>query len=157
MNFFFLGAQVLSNFFLRCLVSKGLWATYKKNKLFPFLLERRLQFNWMLIFSLPARGQRPWTPHWIRWFSNIQANQPAKSSIQAFSTQIYLFWSTSVDPTPDPLPLVIVSTLFYMYSSPLDVLSNLTLKDWIFSTKCQIHQLDSVDHVIFCINNSLPT
>jgi hypothetical protein len=51
----------------------------------------------------------------MRWSSNVQANQPVKSSIQAFLTENYLFSFTSTYPTLDRLHLVIISTLFYMY------------------------------------------
>ena len=38
-----------------------------------------------------------------------------KSSIQVFPTKSDLFSSTSIDPTLNPLPLVIVFMLYYMY------------------------------------------
>ena len=60
-------------------------------------------------------GRKTLTPHWIRWFNNIQANQHAKSFIQYFSTNKYLFSSTSTNPTLDLLPLLIGSMLLYMY------------------------------------------
>ena len=87
----------------------------EKTELFSFLLGKGCKSNLALEFPLSAHGWRPVTPHWICWFSNVQAHQLVKSSIQAFSMQNYLFASTSTNPTLDPLPLVIVSTLLYMY------------------------------------------
>ena len=70
--------------------------------------------NNALNFSIPTCRYRTLTPHWICWFSNIQASQPAKSSIQFFFNKKNLFSPTSTYLTLDPLPLVIISTLFYM-------------------------------------------
>ena len=60
--------------------------------------------------------------HWIRWFNIVQANQHAKSSIQAFQHKSYLLSSTSTESTLDPLPLVIISMLFYMYRLDKEVI-----------------------------------
>ena len=55
-----------------------------------------------LNYSFLTCRQRTSTPHWLHWFSNVQASQPAKLSIQSFFNRKLPLFIHQHKPYPRP-------------------------------------------------------